>query len=1147
VIRRLLKYLVISLLAALALVLGIATVFWLTFDPNDYRALISDGVSAALDREIAIGGELELVPALVPTVAVNGVTIANAAWASRPIMASVGRLELSLALLPLLERRIEISDILLEQVDVLLERDAEGRGNWELAFLADAPAPTTASEPTGDAFQTQVDHIALRDITARFVEASAGTDIATHITEIILERSLLGRLRITAAGDLQTLPITIDWQAGPLDDEGEDPELRWPVAATVALGDTSLTMSGRLRAPAAFARSDLMIELRGRNAGQLQALIDLPPSEGLVYEFAGDLRIDADSARLTNLRGSLTGGRVFRDMRIDTGGFDITRGVRVEASLAGTASDQPMAVSTRLGRLGEMLERAAPWPVDLAATLGDAALSAVGEVVIADSGASMALDLAVRGEVAAALNRLRPLGLPEVGLVALDTTLLLGPREIALNELRMEAAGSAIAGEITLTDLDTTPRVRAALDATRIDLAALDMAQSATAPSAAVPLRDRPLAVDWLERFNGSLDLKVAELAGLPVSIGDAALSARVESGVLELTAVDARVADTRLNARGVLRNVASAPALELEVDVPALDAAALQRTFDLAPIDGLEASTGSIDLKVSAGGRNLRDAAQRTEVELSAQKIRVRVIQNGVSADIDVPVLNIDITPGGAAHFTTTGRLSVDGATMAVDEAFSMTASAGTLAELLELERLWPVVSVSATSTYHGEPVSLTARVGDTTALIDRRPAAIEATAIWGPAEVRVAGELVPTAGLLGTTANVALETADVTAAAALLGIKDLPAGKAAIAARLSLGDHRITLDEVTARAPGIEITGSASLEPRDRLRAQAALKLALLDLTSYICPDASDANADVPSQAFYERYSNEPFELEPLRRADFDVRATVGLLRLNEFTSNNVNVELALERGVLQLEAGLDNGQLNAEIGIDASVPEPVLNFRLSGDAIPLAVDRMAAPAAGTPVVSLDTEMSGKGMSIRELVASLDGGTALYVRGGRMPDSGIRFLFGSVLYELVDAINPFSQRKDYIDIDCAGAYFDVMNGVLSTRNGILLQTPEIQVVGVGSASLVDGGLQMQFRTKRRTGIVLSLGSIVNEFVELRGTLDAPSVAISAERATRSGLLAIATGGLSLLATDMFGRLTSGDVCENLPARVGSPASDAP
>jgi uncharacterized protein involved in outer membrane biogenesis len=184
--RKWLKYLAASLGAVAVVLLAALSVFVLTFDPNDYRVLIEDEISEAIGREVLVTGDLEIAPALVPTLAVNEATIANPPWARQPTFASVGRLEVTIALLPLLENEIQIRNVVLERVDALLERNAEGRGNWEFDFLTDSE---TAAQSAAQ-FRTRIGAIELRDIDVRYVNAD-GTDLSTHVEQVTLQHLLI--------------------------------------------------------------------------------------------------------------------------------------------------------------------------------------------------------------------------------------------------------------------------------------------------------------------------------------------------------------------------------------------------------------------------------------------------------------------------------------------------------------------------------------------------------------------------------------------------------------------------------------------------------------------------------------------------------------------------------------------------------------------------------------------------------------------------------------------------------------------------------------------------------------------------------------------------------------------------------------------
>lgn len=95
-------------------------------------------------RELMIAGPVSL--GFFPRIAVSAeqVRLSNAAWAKSPQMASLEKVALEISLLPLLNRRIEISSIQLSGLILHLETNAKGEGNWLMGDLA-APSGVTAS------------------------------------------------------------------------------------------------------------------------------------------------------------------------------------------------------------------------------------------------------------------------------------------------------------------------------------------------------------------------------------------------------------------------------------------------------------------------------------------------------------------------------------------------------------------------------------------------------------------------------------------------------------------------------------------------------------------------------------------------------------------------------------------------------------------------------------------------------------------------------------------------------------------------------------------------------------------------------------------------------------------------------------------
>ena len=64
-----------------------------------------------------------------------------------------------------------------------------------------------------------------------------------------------------------------------------------------------------------------------------------------------------------------------------------------------------------------------------------------------------------------------------------------------------------------------------------------------------------------------------------------------------------------------------------------------------------------------------------------------------------------------------------------------------------------------------------------------------------------------------------------------------------------------------------------------------------------------------------------------------------------------------------------------------------------------------------------------------------------------------------------------------------------------------------------------------MTFKTVPQKGLGLSVGNLVNPFVGVGGTLAQPYLTLNPEQSLVTGGAAMATGGLSFLATSLFDR----------------------
>ena len=137
-----------AVLVALLLVLGLAVRFF--FDPNDYKDQIAQAVHTNTGRTLTIDGDLSL--RFFPWLAVQlgQTSLSNAPGFGDAPFASIDSASVSLKLMPLFSKEIELGTIKLEGLDLNLARNEQGVSNWDdlmQAAEAEEPAPAEDEEP----------------------------------------------------------------------------------------------------------------------------------------------------------------------------------------------------------------------------------------------------------------------------------------------------------------------------------------------------------------------------------------------------------------------------------------------------------------------------------------------------------------------------------------------------------------------------------------------------------------------------------------------------------------------------------------------------------------------------------------------------------------------------------------------------------------------------------------------------------------------------------------------------------------------------------------------------------------------------------------------------------------------------------------
>jgi AsmA protein len=138
---KILGYLVGGLIAVAALLL---LSVWLLVDPNQYRGKIAAAVKDATGRELVLQGDIRL--SVFPWVALElgPAALGNPPGFSKQPFVSLRHAAVRAKLLPLFHKRLEIARVEIDGLDVRLERNAAGKGNWEGFGRSEGTAQTPA-------------------------------------------------------------------------------------------------------------------------------------------------------------------------------------------------------------------------------------------------------------------------------------------------------------------------------------------------------------------------------------------------------------------------------------------------------------------------------------------------------------------------------------------------------------------------------------------------------------------------------------------------------------------------------------------------------------------------------------------------------------------------------------------------------------------------------------------------------------------------------------------------------------------------------------------------------------------------------------------------------------------------------------------
>ena len=516
----------VRLIVLAVLVLAVSGAAWSAnrlLDGAAMRARVADAVQRATGLTLRIDGgvgfSLGSVLSGVPQVVVWDAALLNPPGYSRPALALVRRVEVAVAVLPLLQGRVELRRVQLEGADIQLERNAAGRGNWERR-AAPPPPPDAAPAPPQPRAETVLGEVRIVDGRLAFLTGPDQAAAVLELPQLALDPggAITGQARLNGVA----LALGGRFQAAGV---SELTAVGGGIAASVQGAGTEWRVT--LLAPDLAAAT----ALAGRNLPPLRdvQIVVVAGAAGLQ-----SARLEAGASDLVALAPGLAMGRLVADLSAGP--------TRLEAALS--YGGVPFTLRGVAGSWPAVNAGPAPLEVTLqgegatASLRGSAGLVGAFDVAVS----ARVADLAVLGARAGA-------ALPPLRDVALDlraASLRGGEagRGVMLRGIRGSAQQGDVSGDLAVT-LSPRMAVRGTLVGQRLDLDAI-VSPAPVAPPAPpnAPAGPPPAAPPIPPRILPDIKLPFAPLvrqdADLTLQVGQLTWRGQRYSGVEARVALNA-------------------------------------------------------------------------------------------------------------------------------------------------------------------------------------------------------------------------------------------------------------------------------------------------------------------------------------------------------------------------------------------------------------------------------------------------------------------------------------------------------------------------------------------------------------------------------------------------------------------------------
>lgn len=367
--------------------------------------------------------------------------------------------------------------------------------------------------------------------------------------------------------------------------------------------------------------------------------------------------------------------------------------------------------------------------------------------------------------------------------------------------------------------------------------------------------------------------------------------------------------------------------------------------------------------------------------------------------------------------------------------------------------------------------------------------------------------------------------------------------AGPVRLSVKVQPSAEAIEIRELVAQVGKSDLSGSATVDiSGERPTTKAKLRSKLIDLTE-LAPTAKQANGKTgPEKAADGRlFSGNPLPLDALKKMNADIELAVARLVTDKLALEKVDLVAKLDNGNLMVKpaARIAGGTIGGTINIDSRT-QPA-KFTADVDASKVSIGSLTKELRGYETSkgldsNLKMKLRGQGDSVRALMGDLDGDIRLDIGEGSFNNNVLDRVGADLLTQIISVAVPTGEKDKTTAFKCGVVRFAVNKGDAVADQTLVMETDKVLLTGGGLVDLKTENLDLGAHLAPRKGIRIGTGTL-SSLVRVQGTLADPRLGTNLKGVVSTGArvgIAVATGGLSLLAESVYGRVSEdADPCQ--------------